>query len=149
MNNTETPLHATDVNYPEPSRWELLRDVAVFQFKLLVDGFRDLLLVPFSLIAALIDLVGRGQRSGQHFYDVVLLGRRSEKWINLFGAADRIINHAPHRDHDEEPGLDDFVGKVESLVVDQYENGKVTASAKKAIDKLLDTVQSTSKNSKG
>ena len=41
-----------DSNLPEhsdhPDRWTLLRDLAVLQVKLLVDGFRDLVLVPAS-----------------------------------------------------------------------------------------------------
>ena len=34
---------------PAAPRWTLVRDVAVFQVKLLVDGLRDLMLVPASL----------------------------------------------------------------------------------------------------
>ena len=40
-----------------PDRWTLIRDVVVLQAKLVVDGFRDLLLVPASIIAALVSLV--------------------------------------------------------------------------------------------
>ncbi len=141
MKTKKSPLHARDVDYPEPSRWELLRDVVVFQVKLAVDGFRDLLLVPISLIAALVDLVTPQHRKGQHFYDVVLLGRRSEKWINLFGAADRIPGSQNMLLHQNEPRLDDLVSSMENMVVEQYEKGSVTASAKKAIDKVLDSVQ--------
>ncbi len=141
MNKNESPLHARDVDYPEPNRWELLRDVFVFQIKLAIDGFRDLLLVPISLIAALVDLVTPQHRAGQHFYDVVLLGRRSEKWINLFGAANRVLRgHEPVL-YQDEPRLDDLVSRMEKMLVEQYENGSVTASAKGAIDKVLDSVQ--------
>ncbi len=141
MKTNESPLHARDVDYPEPNRWELLRDVVVFQLKLAVDGFRDLLLVPISLIAVLVDLVTPKRRAGQHFYEVVLLGRRSEKWINLFGAADRIPASQEPALFRDEPRLDDLVSKMENKVIEQYEKGSVTASAKKAIDKVLDSVQ--------
>ena len=41
-------------NEPEqPPVWTLVRDAAVLQVKLIVDGLRDLLLVPASLVAAL------------------------------------------------------------------------------------------------
>ena len=40
-------------------RWSLIRDIAVLQAKLVVDGFRDLLLVPASLIADMDEIVGR------------------------------------------------------------------------------------------
>ena len=37
--------------------WTLIRDAAVLQVKLVVDGLRDFLLVPASLIAAIASLV--------------------------------------------------------------------------------------------
>ena len=36
---------------PLTGRWDLVRDVAVLQVKLIVDGLRDLILLPASLIA--------------------------------------------------------------------------------------------------
>ncbi len=140
MKNNDLPLHARDVDYVEPNRWELLRDVTVFQLKLAIDGFRDLLLVPISLIAVLVDLVTPTHRAGQHFYEVVLLGRRSEKWINLFGAANRVSRGHETGLYQDQPRLDDLVSKMENMVVEQYEKGSVTASAKNAIDKVLDSV---------
>ena len=41
----------------ESERWTMLRDLAVLQGKLIVDGLRDLLLVPASLIAGLISIL--------------------------------------------------------------------------------------------
>ena len=38
----------------ELDRWTLIRDVAVLQVKLIVDGLRDFILVPISLVAGLI-----------------------------------------------------------------------------------------------
>lgn len=50
----------TNRSSPQPSnRWEFLRDVAVFQLKLVIDNLRDLALVPISLGAALVDLFSR------------------------------------------------------------------------------------------
>ena len=52
-----------------PDNWTLLRDVAVLQVKLLVDGLRDLVLVPASLIAGLISLLSASDgRPGPYFY---------------------------------------------------------------------------------
>jgi hypothetical protein len=44
-------------------RWRLVRDLAVFQAKLFVDGVKDLVLFPVSLVAALVGLVTPGARS--------------------------------------------------------------------------------------
>jgi hypothetical protein len=109
-------------------RWSLLRDVLVFQLKLGVDALRDVLLSPLSLLAAALDLVRGTDRERLHFHELLALGRRSEGWIDLFGAA-----HGG-----DDPGLDRVVARVEKLVVEQYERGGITAQAKDAIDRSLD-----------
>ncbi len=124
----------------EHSRIDLARDALLLQGKLLIDGLRDVILVPVSIVAALIDLLSGDQPAGRRFYNVVQLGRRSEHWINLFGAAER----SPHEnrwDHDAETvKLDDLVEQVEKVVKDQYTEGGVTGSAKRALNKALDVL---------
>lgn len=127
----ETPSPAAE------SRWQLIRDLLVFQVKLGVDALRDLALSPISLVAALLDLVADTGRERHYFYQVLLAGRRSERWINLFGEGDRI---EPAARGGERPGLDQLVRQVEALVVEQYERGGVTAQAKAAIDRSLDAL---------
>jgi hypothetical protein len=123
-----------------PDRWTLIRDVAVFQVKLLFDGFRDLLLLPISLIAGFASLIKGGRNPSSDFYDLLRVGRRSEHWINLFGAASRL--HGPPSDEDRFPveDVDEMVSRVESYVVDEYRRGGVTAQAKERLDKALDLV---------
>ena len=111
-------------------RWALLRDVLVFQVKLAADAVRDVVLVPISLGAALLDLISGTERDGLYFHQVIAAGRRSEGWINLFG-------------NDTEPegsvtSIDRVVERMEALVVEQYERGGMTAQAKDAIDRSLD-----------
>ncbi len=121
------------------SRWALVCDVIVFQGKLIVDGVRDALLMPISIVAAIMDLLGIGRRAGRNFYDVILLGRETEHWINLFGAADRLLPGSA----DESPpsGLDVLVRRMEDVVVEEYERGGITASAKDAVDRAIDKLQ--------
>jgi hypothetical protein len=123
-----------------PDRWTLIRDVAVFQVKLLVDGFRDLVLVPISLFTGLVSLLRGGAKPGSEFYDLLRAGRRSERWINLFGAASRV--HGPPTDEERFPveDIDDMVSRVEAYVVDEYQRGGVTAQAKERLDKALDSI---------
>ena len=125
-----------------PDRWTLIRDLAVLQAKLIVDGFRDLLLVPASLVAGIWSLVsGDKDRPGPQFYQLISLGKQSEVWIDLFKA----YEHAPEdvrREHEFAVGnMDELVDKFESFVVDEYERGGVTAQAKERIDKALDAIQ--------
>ncbi len=67
------------------SRITLIWDVLILQAKLLADGLRDVLLVPVSLGALLFGLVAGGSDPGRLFRKVMVLGRRTEHWINLFG----------------------------------------------------------------
>lgn len=113
----------------DSSRWELLRDVLRFQLKLLADALRDLLLSPISLIVAFAGIILPGDNPRRYFDQLLRLGRRSERWINLFGAFRDPV------------GLDEWARRVEARIVEQYERGGMTASAKNAIDRTLDSVQ--------
>ena len=67
------------------SRANLVWATLVFQAKLIVDGLRDLVLVPISLVAAVFGLIAGGSEPGRYFEQVLRFGRRTEAWINLFG----------------------------------------------------------------
>ncbi|MEO1483936.1 MAG: hypothetical protein AAFU77_17635 [Myxococcota bacterium] len=77
-------LPEPDSGTGEPTRTEMVRDIAVFQGKLLVDGLRDGMLMPVTLAAGVLGLVSKNRRATQVFYDVLRLGMRTERWINLF-----------------------------------------------------------------
>jgi hypothetical protein len=70
-------------------RWRFLRDVLVFQVKLLLDNLRDFALVPVTLVAAVIDLVYKGDREGALFYKVLRWGAHSEEMINVYSAIEQ------------------------------------------------------------
>ena len=72
-----------------PGFWPQLRRLLVFQFKLYVDALRDFLLSLLSFGAFLLDVVHKQEGSQSHFEQVLKLGRRTEKAINLFD------QHAP------------------------------------------------------
>lgn len=120
MEDHETNDHEA----PEISRGQLVADAIVFQIKLAIDGLRDLLLIPVSLIAALISFFHAGRGVGSEFYDVVAFGRDTERQINLFGAADRLH---PEDDAAAASQLDDLLGRVEGAVRDGYEGERFSA----------------------
>jgi hypothetical protein len=133
--NPETP-------HDYPDRWTLIRDLFVFQAKLLVDGFRDLILVPASLIAGIWSIVsGDKDRPGPQFYRLVSLGKQSEAWIDLFKAYENAPEEMRREHEFAVTNMDELVDRVESFVVDEYERGGVTAQAKERIDKALDAIQ--------
>lgn len=125
-----------------PDRWTLARDIAVLQAKLIVDGLRDLILVPASLVVGIVSLLSHEDgRPGSQFYHLLSVGKQSERWINLFGA----IKNAPPEVIEEnrfgDADMDDIVSRVESFVIDEYKRGGVTAQAKERFDKAMDAMQ--------
>ena len=122
-----------------PKRWELIRDVAVFQLKLVIDGVLDVLLGPVTWIAAILGLMGQGKRSDEFFYKVLNQGRRVDRWINLFGNL-----HEPPEDSEAEPqNLDEHLRRLEQMLIAQNHRGGVTSRVKSAIDEMLDSLQKT------
>ena len=123
-------------------RRTLIRDVAMFQVKLVVDGFRDLVLVPVSLAAGLISLLsGKGTEPGPQFYHLLGVGKQSEQWINLFGA----LKNAPPDMEEVQPfpdtDMDDIVGRIENFVIDEERRGGMTAQARERLERVLSRLQ--------
>ena len=134
-----TPLPGTD---PTAERWTLIRDIGVLQVKLLVDGLRDLLLVPASLVAGIVSpATAKDGCPGPQFYQLLAWGRQSELWINLFGALQNSPEEieTPHVPGNQD--MDDIVGRFESFVVEEVRRGGVTSQAKDRLDKILDGMQ--------
>lgn len=125
-----------------PDRWTLIRDIAVMQVKLIVDGLRDLVLVPASLVAGIVSLVSFDKdRPGAPFYNLLSLGKQSERWINLFGA----LQNAPPDLAEIKPfpnaDMDELVGKLESFVVAEHQRGGITAQAREQFERALNAVR--------
>ncbi|MBT8092868.1 MAG: hypothetical protein KJN77_07525 [Gammaproteobacteria bacterium] len=123
------------------ARLVLVRDIAVLQVKLIVDGFRDLVLVPASLAAGIISLLStENDKPGSHFYRLLGVGKQTERWIDLFGA----LRNAP-ADIDDPPtfpdaNMDDLVGRLESYVVEEHKRGGITSQAKARLDRALEAI---------
>ena len=96
----------------------LIREAAVFQLKLLADGFRDALLIPISLFAALLGVLRGGPDCDREYRRVIKLGRRSERWINLFG------NQRPLGRSESKGSMDAILNQVEHAVIEQYRRGQ-------------------------
>ena len=129
-----------------PALWTLIRDIGVLQVKLVIDGLRDLVLVPASLVVGIVSLAKtKNGEPGTEFYKLVSIGKQSEQWINLFGAVDNappeVVETMPFANGD----IDELVSRVETFVVDEYKRGGVTAQAKTRIDKALAAMQRGSK----
>lgn len=110
-----------DSEIPNP-RLELIRSAAVLQIKLLVDGLRDAILIPVSLVAALIGLLRGGGDCDREFRRVIKVGRRSERWINLFG-------HQRPLGNDPRGSMDSILDQVETAVMEKYQKNRKPSEA--------------------
>lgn len=126
---------------PQPQegvrRGTLIRDVALLQVKLIVDGVRDFVLVPVSLVAGFVSFVSAGESSGRQFYDLLRFGKKSERWINLFGAVDNVPAPPDKRDACGDEDIDSLVSRLEAFVIAEHRRGGVTRQAKEHLDQLL------------
>lgn len=112
-------------------RIDLIRDTAVLQLKLVADGFRDAMLIPISIVAAFVGFLRGGQDCDREFRRVIELGRRSERWINLFG-------HQPPLGTEHPAGsMDIILSQVEAIVLEQYKKGKSASETRSAVRKAM------------
>jgi len=110
------------------SRLQLLWDVMVFQAKLTVDGLRDIVLVPISLVSALVGLLIGGDQPAQYFDRVLRFGQRTEHWINLFG-------------HRRTAGTsDEMIKPIQERVFEEASNRPWLRKAGGKLNKSIDTV---------
>ena len=116
---------------PSP-RARLIREAVVLQVKLLADGLRDALLVPVSLGATILGLLRSPVDPDLEFRKVIKLGRRTERWINLFG------HHRPLPRGAPTGTLDVMLDRVEEVVMEQYRKGRSAEEARAAIKQALD-----------
>lgn len=100
------------------SRSVTLRDFAIFQLKLVLDGSKDFLALWLSVAAIVLDFVaGRGRRP-RLFYSVVRASERFDHWLNLHSVVEQ-MDASGSEDGlfgASDAGSDTFVGQVERLV---------------------------------
>ena len=125
------------VPHDDNDHWKFLRDVLVFQLKMLLDNVRDFALMPISLVAALIDLIFKGERQGTLFYQVLRWGAHSEEVINVYSAIDTHWRPAVNPNYT----IDAVIARLEGVVVRECEKGGTAASIKAAMDRAIGQIQ--------
>lgn len=120
----ETTTDTTDTEHQatrptiEQSWGVVLHDVLVFQFKLVVDGLKDLCLAQVALGAAVVDVLRRDGTPGHRFYGIVRLSDRFDRWIDLHEALERVPADAPDYAPGSAPSarssVDDLIERMET-----------------------------------
>ena len=127
----------------EIARWDLIRDMLVFQAKLAIDAIRDLFLSPVSIICGLADIFIGNSLSKSYFYKLMNLGQQTDSWLNLFGNHNKDakdFNVKNRQKITKEMNVDQLFSHVESLLKEQQGKGGLTASTKEKIDRFLNKI---------
>lgn len=87
-------------------RRQLIKAFFIFQCKLFLDWFRDLIFSPVALFCVVVDLIAGADEKSGLFNRLMLLGVASDRWINMFNS------------HSSEPGehFDQWVEKADAAV---------------------------------
>lgn len=130
---TPSPPHNAD------ARWKFIRDVAVFELKLAINNVHNFLQIPVSFAIAVFDLLftAKEKEEGSRFYKFVEWGRTIDDHIDIYS----IVAHR-ERSMNRDFTIDALVGKLEGVIVKEYEKGGTAATIKAAVDKAIDQMQS-------
>ena len=129
----DTPAEKENSN----PRTELVRDTIVLQLKLIVDGIRDLALMPLCLFATLFGLIVHRERPGRYTYRILSYGRLSEKWIGLFDDAEK--DQLGPLEYEGEK-FDDIVIKAQNAFESKYVDPKKKDLLVKKLNEALNEI---------
>jgi hypothetical protein len=99
----------------QATRSVLIRDFLIFQLKLWLDGFKDLLMIQLSVLAVVVDLLFGGRKK-RLFYKVIRLGERIDLWLNLHGALARADESGDGLFGGSRAGSKTMLGQLEQAV---------------------------------
>lgn len=103
------------------TRWVVLRDLAIFQVKLVLDGAKDIFLGPMALGAAALDILLPGDAPGQRLYAVMRVGERFDRWLSLFAAAEKADAYDDGLFGASRAGSSSLLGRLEEIIIGHEE----------------------------
>ena len=133
MPDKTSKANTTELAKNEANHWRLIKKVIGFQFKLALDGIRDVLLSPISIGAAVLGLLTRPDDPEKYYRALLKFGMKSDRWINLFDSAEYMA---------EKLSPDEYISKIEDLVVREHNKRGVLQAVKNQTDNLIDRAQS-------
>ena len=83
--NKDSAFQADTEDTASNTHWALIGRLITFQFKLAMDGLRDLLLSPVSIGFVLYGILVQREQPDKYFRRLMRFGRDSDHFINLFG----------------------------------------------------------------
>lgn len=128
---------------PAPTRSVLLRDLAIFQLKMFLDGVKGLLLSQVAIFAAVVDILFLQVTHGRLFYKVLAFGEKCDLFLNLYGAADGAASDRDGLFGRSRAGSNTLLGKLEAMLREREDdiraagravNGVASAAASKTAE---------------
>jgi hypothetical protein len=105
----------------------LIRDLLIFQLKLLLDGLKDIGVFWMAIGATALDILFPGERRGHRFYAVMRAAERFDGWLNLYGAAEHAEDNRDGLFGESAAGADTMLGRLEEIVIGRQEAGTTRA----------------------
>jgi len=137
MSASPAPQPPAPANSNADQRWKFIRDVGVFELKLALNNLHNFFQIPLTVAVAIFDLVaGSKNGEGERFYKLVEMGRTIDDSIDIYS----IVAHR-ERKLNQDYTVDAVLGKLEDVVVKEYEKGGTAASIKAAVDRAIDGMQ--------
>jgi hypothetical protein len=93
----------------------LVRDFLIFQLKLVLDGLKDAVVFPISIVVVVLELLFGGGSRGRLFYSMMGACEKFDRWLNLHGAARKAGFSREGLFAGSEPGDDTLIAEIESL----------------------------------
>lgn len=102
-------------------RYVVLRDLVIFQIKLLLDGLKDVVVSQIAIGAAALDLLFPTGKRGHRFYSVIRSAERFDSWLSLYGATQSAEANEDGLFGASRAGSDSLLGKLEEIVLGRKE----------------------------
>ncbi len=112
----------------------------------MADGLRDLVLLPVSLVAALIGYARGGDAPDRELNQVIEYGRQTEEWIDLFDQRDD-DEHLDRKNSHSLASIDAVFNKVEDSLKQSYKSGDTSKDTQSEIDEALNAAHEKARKS--
>lgn len=99
----------------------LVRDLLIFQLKLLLDGLKDLFLAQLALWAAIVDFCLPRRVRGRLFYGLLQRSERFDLWLNLYRPASQAQHTGDGLFGASRAGANTLLGELEAVVRQKVE----------------------------
>lgn len=109
----------------EVDRGTIVRDAITFQVKLALDGLIDLIMLPVSMVAAIISLVQRDDT----FYRAVKAGGELDQRLNLWGGS------RPSSEETDDP-IESLALRIDGEIRKEIREGKLQSSAREVFSEV-------------